>query len=1043
MRYLIFVCVCLLLLSCGGDDEGSTSGTDTIDSGTADQLATDGTDVAPSDVSPPDASPDVPVDVPEDGDGVEIAADAGDAETVEDAEDGEVVADVDTAETVEDIEDVEVTADADDIGSSDASDTSDAETCDAYYCASDEDCDDGDPCTSETCDLEACGTCLVEPVADGEKCGPGYACFGGKCEATTTVRGVVNDPYLYPLAGVPVRVANGAETVTDASGRFTLITPETGEVVVHYATGLAGAPWADHHKIVDLDAFAAQGVEPNASTYIKAVGTMERAYTLEWPYPMYWSDVAFGGLHVAPYPIAGWGGWSDTGYLDSNGAPWPLPQADFFSEVYIDGIGLTLTTVTPNSLYQSYQPDIHRALRVDGSEVALRPLLLFEIGAWGLNVAGEPVEHLDLEEGYALAFDADVRLDGQLTELCGNATYAETHPIWWLDPDTGIWMEVDPWAFSNEFDDWPPGNSPGLATARVNQGRCYVTGHVPGKLGWWAIGPADTSTGCLSGTVEDHAGNGIPGARVDGWSTGSGGLGHTVTDADGAYCLPVGDGWWVTLQARRFEGELELSSSYTVSWIPDPGNGSCDEGGCEKATTLEIGSSCVEGFVVDGLGQPVADAEITTSNGSSATTDESGFYCVEAPSLRDTVVQARGPDGTPHGTASVAWLVPGSCGEGCLETPAFKPAECNTHADCAALDPLPPDFEDVGMRCDQLAGICQLEVAPESALMEHLARLYNGTVVAGRRADRRDASGETVGCQLPNPNGLYSEVLDETPVQGTCCSSGGLGGPDSNGNNRCDHAPGIWGGTPPPGKLSWADLVFGIGAESRQVFQVEPAADGSTITFRLRSDADCDGLAHEVALHAQVSPDGCGLEAPTELEVIDETGTTYTVPLTSTQPLLFGVADSVQSLNPHFDALEIQAAMLVDGAMKAFDSTCTFPPNQGMTPIEGTCCSSNGLGGPDADEDNLCDVDPAVWNTTTWNTLAFAPEEPHPFVFDTKTLSTGVEGVSRYAIRAYADLDCDAVMSTFAWFVDGFGSVEEGGCISEPLPGFYSRSDGE
>ena len=50
---------------------------------------------------------------------------------------------------------------------------------------------------------------------------------------------------------------------------------------------------------------------------------------------------------------------------------------------------------------------------------------------------------------------------------------------------------------------------------------------------------------------------------------------------------------------------------------------------------------------------------------------------------------------------------------------------------------------------------------------------------------------------------------------------------------------------------------------------------------------------------------------------------------------------------------------------------CQFPTNQGVTPIEGTCCSTGGLPGPDANNDDRCDSAPTTWNTDTRSSVNF------------------------------------------------------------------------
>ena len=48
-----------------------------------------------------------------------------------------------------------------------------------------------------------------------------------------------------------------------------------------------------------------------------------------------------------------------------------------------------------------------------------------------------------------------------------------------------------------------------------------------------------------------------------------------------------------------------------------------------------------------------------------------------------------------------------------------------------------------------------------------------------------DANGQKQPCQFPASQG-------QTPVEATCCSTGALGGPDLNQDDRCDAHPEFW-----------------------------------------------------------------------------------------------------------------------------------------------------------------------------------------------------------------------------------------------------------
>ncbi len=99
---------------------------------------------------------------------------------------------------------------------------------------------------------------------------------------------------------------------------------------------------------------------------------------------------------------------------------------------------------------------------------------------------------------------------------------------------------------------------------------------------------------------------------------------------------------------------------------------------------------------------------------------------------------------------------------------------------------------------------------------------------------------------------------------------------------------------------------------------------------------------------------------------------------------------------------------------------CQFPTNQGVTPVEGSCCSTTGLGGPDGNADDRCDSDPDVWTTDTWSAVNFQITDEHYFLYAYD--ASGVLSDAGMTITANGDLDCDGVESTFQRM--GFGDPQ-------------------
>ena len=77
-----------------------------------------------------------------------------------------------------------------------------------------------------------------------------------------------------------------------------------------------------------------------------------------------------------------------------------------------------------------------------------------------------------------------------------------------------------------------------------------------------------------------------------------------------------------------------------------------------------------------------------------------------------------------------------------------------------------------------------------------------------------------------------------------------------------------------------------------------------------------------------------------------------------------------------------------------------FPSSTAITPTRG-CCTFGGKG--------LCEG--TDWDTATWRALGFEIEGPHRFRY--QFVSAGVGAKAAFSARAFADLDCDGVESTF------------------------------
>ena len=119
---------------------------------------------------------------------------------------------------------------------------------------------------------------------------------------------------------------------------------------------------------------------------------------------------------------------------------------------------------------------------------------------------------------------------------------------------------------------------------------------------------------------------------------------------------------------------------------------------------------------------------------------------------------------------------------------------------------------------------------------------------------------------------------------------------------------------------------------------------------------------------------------------------------------------------------------------------CQFPADQGQTPVEANCCSTNG-GTIDSDKDDRCDSDPNVWTTDTWSALNFQMTDQHYFLYAFD--SEGVLAAATFTATANADLDCDGTFSTFQRMAFGDPQANHAECSVVGSAAFYVEKETE
>ena len=122
------------------------------------------------------------------------------------------------------------------------------------------------------------------------------------------------------------------------------------------------------------------------------------------------------------------------------------------------------------------------------------------------------------------------------------------------------------------------------------------------------------------------------------------------------------------------------------------------------------------------------------------------------------------------------------------------------------------------------------------------------------------------------------------------------------------------------------------------------------------------------------------------------------------------------SLNPFFAEAVTNLQAILEGAVAYYErqppGACAFPGHAEST-IEWTCCGP--LGGPDPDDDGLCDeLNPSERTAGVWDDTDVDLTLPVAFVYVMTTVTD--EDSLRFEARACSDLDCDVIRSTFIRF---------------------------
>jgi prepilin-type N-terminal cleavage/methylation domain-containing protein len=120
--------------------------------------------------------------------------------------------------------------------------------------------------------------------------------------------------------------------------------------------------------------------------------------------------------------------------------------------------------------------------------------------------------------------------------------------------------------------------------------------------------------------------------------------------------------------------------------------------------------------------------------------------------------------------------------------------------------------------------------AKTTEAIDQLDKMYKGAAIY-YTSPHITTAGAKIPCQFPATQGF-------TPVENTCCSSGVGGGPDKNGDDRCDSDPAIWSTD------NWSALTFQMSDQHYFIYSFKASGTLNTANFdgQANADLDCDGV---------------------------------------------------------------------------------------------------------------------------------------------------------------------------------------------------------
>lgn len=513
----------------------------------------------------------------------------------------------------------------------------------------------------------------------------------------------------------------------------------------------------------------------------------------------------------------------------------------------------------------------------------------------------------------------------------------------------------------------------------------------------------------------------------------------------------------------------------------------CGPDGCGgQCSTCPIGYSCQDGTCIQEGCQPNCNSKKCGPNGCGGSCGDCaiGEFCVSGGAclcMPNCAGKMCGPDGCGGQCGGCPWgygCVNNVCTDGSCEPqcdgkecgPDGCGGDCGPCADQGYCDEgYCYDCTEEGfcnaVACPSDDNPCTLEKLSDSGQcmsilntacdepIENLQRIYRGAQ-AYYTNWQRDPEQDYAYVPLPIPTGETTPLLmGPNPVEGTCCQA--LGGPDTNGNNACDHK---WSWS--FFDSEWEYLDFDAGQEFRYVYTFEEIGDGATaspVLFEARAagDLDCDGEQATFVIRGKFGNGEGFYKAENYLNVLarpkwityvsednieevlpstwpdplvthHSTSEVYDLPFSDFYPIRF--SEAIQNLlriyrgakrfyeipKAELDSPGCQLRADAKAILEGYEGVVPYsqqPFMQGLTPVEATCCG--GYGGPDHNDDGACDPHPDIFRTQTWIDLGFMILGQFQYIYKFEQAEEN-DGVFSFSAAAIADLDCDGEYASFS-----------------------------